>query len=180
MEEYQHGRSRAWFWKQALIAIVVSFYTEIRAHRLLTLRALVVGWTVWCSYAFLKSWLFSGPFFEILAYRLPLAFGHGSPGGLVWWILRLSAWAGSGWVVARLHRNHATTMVLAFTVPVFLWKLQILPWTCHLVVDAMVEPRYRLELLAELMGIVLPPTCTLLGGLSTASAERQPDAQVAT
>lgn len=179
IEEYQGGRSRAWFWKQVLIAIVVSFSTEIRAHSLLTLRAVATGWAAWYSYAFLKGWLFSGPFFQILAYRLPLSFGHAAPGGVVWWILRLAVWAGSGWLVARLHRDRATTMVLAFSLSVFLWKLQTLPWTCHLALDAIADPRYRLELLTELMSIILPPVCTLLGGLSGAGTEEQPNAQPA-
>jgi hypothetical protein len=179
IEEYQRGRSRVWYWKQVVIAIVVSFCTGIRAHSLLTLRAMATGWAVWYSYASLKSWLFSQAFFQTLAYKLPLAFGH-APGGLVWWIARLSVWAGSGWLVARLHRDHATTMVLAFTASVFLWKLQILPWTCHLVVDAIGDPRYRLELLTEMMGIILPPLCILLGGLFGAGAQGQPNPEAAT
>ena len=41
MEAYQRGRSRAWYWKQVLAAIVVSFYQEIMAHPVLAFRAIV-------------------------------------------------------------------------------------------------------------------------------------------
>ena len=174
MEEYEHGRSRIWYWKQVLIAIAVSFYTDIRAHSLLTLRALATGWAAWLSYYYVKSWVFSHAFFHVLSFKLPLAFGHE---GLVWWILRLGAWGGSGWLVARLHREHATTMVLAFATSIVVWKLQILPWTCHLTVDAIGDARYRFELVAELMGIILPPVSSLLVGLSDSRAERQPNTQ---
>jgi hypothetical protein len=45
IEEYGQGRSIAWYWRQVLVAIVVDFRKEVRAHKLLALRALVVGWT---------------------------------------------------------------------------------------------------------------------------------------
>jgi hypothetical protein len=45
IEEYSQGRSTAWYWEQVLIAIVVNFGKEVRDHKLLALRAIVVGWT---------------------------------------------------------------------------------------------------------------------------------------
>jgi hypothetical protein len=180
IEEYERGRSRIWYWNQVLIAIAVSFCKELRAHPLLTLRALATGWAVWLSYASLKTWLFSHGFFQVLAFRLPLVFGrHGYTQGLVWWMLRLCAWGVSGWLVARLHREHATTMVVAFAASIFFLNLQLVPWTCHLAVVAIDDPRYRLEFLAELMRIFLPPVMALLVGLSGSGAETQPNVRAA-
>src|SRR5215475_7008908 len=45
-ERYGHGRSRVWYWRQVAVAIIVSTFKDIRNHKLLTLRALIVGWLV--------------------------------------------------------------------------------------------------------------------------------------
>ena len=45
-ERYRRGRSPIWYWRQAAAAIVVSFFQEVRSHKLLTVRAIVVGWGV--------------------------------------------------------------------------------------------------------------------------------------
>src|SRR4249919_3771120 len=45
LEEYRTGRrTRVWYWRQALLAIVVEAAEEFRRHPWLTLRALAVGW----------------------------------------------------------------------------------------------------------------------------------------
>jgi len=44
IEEYSQGRSVAWYWWQVLVAIVVDFGKEVRAHKVLALRAIAVGW----------------------------------------------------------------------------------------------------------------------------------------
>jgi hypothetical protein len=46
VEEYGRGRSRAWYWRQVLIAIAIGFSTEVIAHKLLALRAVITGWAV--------------------------------------------------------------------------------------------------------------------------------------
>jgi hypothetical protein len=43
MEQYGQGRSRSWYWRQVFMAVGESFITEIRLHKLLLLRALVIG-----------------------------------------------------------------------------------------------------------------------------------------
>ncbi len=146
--------------------------------KLMTLRGLAAGWAAWLSYYCIKSWLFSH-FFQRLAFRLPLAFGHGLTQGLVWWVLRLCAWVACGWVVARLDRENAPKIVLVFAASVLLWKLQILPWTWHLAVIGMGNPRYRLELVAEVMSIILPPLFALAGGVLAARAQPQSNLQPA-
>ena len=39
-EEWAAGRGRVWFWRQVLTAIVSACVRDIRAHKLLTIRAL--------------------------------------------------------------------------------------------------------------------------------------------
>jgi len=53
IEHYTQGRSRAWYWRQVLIAIATGCWRDIRAHKLLAVRALAVGWTI----ILLERWL---------------------------------------------------------------------------------------------------------------------------
>jgi hypothetical protein len=62
-ERYLHGQSRVWYWRQVAVAIVVSTFKDIRNHKLLTLRALIVGWLVfWFLWARLVQ--YGVPFIE--------------------------------------------------------------------------------------------------------------------
>ena len=45
-ERYASGRSRLWYWRQALQAIVTGFCREVWGHKLLAIRALLLGWLI--------------------------------------------------------------------------------------------------------------------------------------
>ena len=45
-EQYAEKNSAWWYWRQTLGGIVVTTLKDIRNHKLLTLRALIVGWFV--------------------------------------------------------------------------------------------------------------------------------------
>ena len=45
-EQYAEKNSAWWYWRQTLGGIVVTTFKDIRNHKLLTLRALIVGWFV--------------------------------------------------------------------------------------------------------------------------------------
>src|SRR5216684_4519442 len=57
-EQYQHGRSLTWYWRQVLSTILVGVMKDLREHRLLAIRsviltsAVVVGWVecTWVAY----------------------------------------------------------------------------------------------------------------------------------
>jgi hypothetical protein len=165
MEEYRSGRSGAWYWRQVLMTIAVTFWKEISAHKLLAVRAVATGWGGWYVYGlFVRPWV-NGLLLPF-AHDLPLAFKFGATSGFAWWIIWLSVWAAIGWVVARFHREHQTAMVLIFSASVLLWKLQILPWTfSSLVVDAIGDWRYAPYIVSNLTSVILPPVCILIGGL---------------
>src|SRR5215472_15170633 len=44
IEEYAQGRSAAWYWRQVLIAVLIGCSNQVRRHKLLTVRAVIVGW----------------------------------------------------------------------------------------------------------------------------------------
>src|SRR2546425_2422723 len=65
IEEYQRRRSRAWYWKQVVSAIALEAARDIRAHRLLALRAVVTGFAALSA----CSWLLTRFGLNVLAKR---------------------------------------------------------------------------------------------------------------
>lgn len=132
-ERYRAGRSAAWYWQQAFIAICSSTANEIRVHKLLALRAVVIGWASLLVCMLTIPVLFNASRAAIsglLGSRL--LWGSSGLGDLnryfdiqeklrAWTLalpafvlLTYAAFASAGWSVARLHRPHAKAMVLAF------------------------------------------------------------------
>jgi hypothetical protein len=112
VEQYLLGRSPLWLWRQVLGAIVVSSAHLIWRHRILALRALMIGWGA--------SYVFGKCYWEFVISPLGLA-----PQGLqrlqfvnalflVTVLHRALLWASTGWLVGRLHRPYQRPMVLAF------------------------------------------------------------------
>ena len=83
VERYENRPSSIWFWRQALSTIAVCLIRDVRAHKFVTLRAMLVGT--------LAVWVFA--WWLRLPWPLP--------------------WALSGWAIARLHRDNGLAMVVA-------------------------------------------------------------------
>jgi hypothetical protein len=155
VEEYGRGRSTSWYWKQVVAAFVVNFVREVRTQPLLAARTVASVWSVWYLYGFVfRSSL------QKLTIPLPPTIGF------MWLLAGCGAWAGAGWIVARLHREHETAMVLLFATSVLLWKL---PWFYQLFVDTLCNVRYGPYLLNDFLDSVLTFVSVLLGGFWTSS-----------
>jgi len=129
-EQYLQKDSAMWYWRQAMSAIPVSFFKEIRGHKRIAARALLTGWVMWIlcgksifplvSPFFFGAWTvmwmpvlgqvgLARPFYLIFtafANALPLIVG-----------------AMCGWLVARFHRNQQTAVVLLFAGSILLMDL---------------------------------------------------------
>ena len=154
VEEYHHGRSAGWYWRQVLAGIVTSFAQELRRHTLVAFRAIVTGWIA----MFLFGWLLGDPMFDwldaqgrLMAPRIYPSMVIGSIGYVV-----------SAWTVARLHRAHRAATVMAFLACALVLQL---PRLCALIVDAVGHPRYLPYLSGHLAGMVLTVVSILVGGL---------------
>ena len=66
VEEYRRGRSVAWYWRQVIVAILVGCGNDIRAHKLLTVRALITGWAT----LILSSYLLIFPLYKLYSRAL--------------------------------------------------------------------------------------------------------------
>jgi hypothetical protein len=167
MEEYRKGRSTAWYWRQVLIAIAVGSANTIRAHKVLALRAIFVGW----SAQYLTNYLIGHPVFDLYVALLR-KFGI-IPNWLQWHyydyplLLPMCACAAfTGWIVGRLHRPHQAVMLFAFLASVLLWDL---PEFFRLTTDAISSPRFLPYLYVHSIEVSLTAISILFGGLCAES-----------
>jgi hypothetical protein len=105
LEEYRERQlSRLWFWRQSLVAILACSGSRIWDHKWLTLRAVVTGWLFASIVIRIGMKEVVHPWWDAIA-----------PPGL-YPLIALLPWLVNGWLIGRLHRPHATAMVLAYAV----------------------------------------------------------------
>jgi hypothetical protein len=123
VDEYASGRSRAWYWRQVLGAILSGCARDVAAHPVRAVAAVATGWATLLLLFFalgdrtaesLAGWIWQWD--RQTAYATQL-----------WWpfqtIAVLVSYAGftlSGLAVARLHRGHSGPMLIAYAVTVLL------------------------------------------------------------
>ena len=176
-EEYSGGRSRAWFWRQVLAAIVMASVRHVDAHPLRTAMAVATGWSTALLLFFTLGDRVAGPLAGWLwGWDRQTAYQTG-----VWWPFAICAWmvsyAGfivSAVTVARIHRRQAGPMLMAYaasmlvalavsavTVEVLsrLWDNRVpVPHTLFYVVSVALPYHWR-------SGLVLAPATILIAGL---------------
>jgi hypothetical protein len=114
IEEYTTGRSRLWFWRQAIAAIAAGTIRGIRGQPLRAVGAVALGWTVLgLVFLLLGDLVADGLAGLVWDWNRQAAYGGGT-----WWPFQISAtfvsYAGfalSGWLVARVHRRDPTMLV---------------------------------------------------------------------
>lgn len=110
VEQFGSGRSAAWYWRQALGSILLGSYQDVRLHKLMTLRAIVVGWGV-----LTVPWSIVRTIVRTFGFPLHLGLFEVS------YVLFMSIVAfASGWVVRRWH---PPGMVLGYGLFVLLFGL---------------------------------------------------------
>jgi len=98
LEERASGRSRAWYWRQVLVAVGHSIVDEARRHPALTLRAAALASIVYCLV--LAIALFT---YGILFSFLYPPMGESS-GLFIFFSLEFVPGLLAGWTLARTHR----------------------------------------------------------------------------
>jgi len=122
LEEYVAVRSGAWYTRQVIAAIVVSAVGGIARHKLVALRAIVVGWVVLLLFFGTAGDVLAGGSRHWISYRID-DFGLWVFGSDTWQVVRfLPPWfCGffiAGALVGRTHRVHAAAMLAAFILSV--------------------------------------------------------------
>jgi len=171
IEQYERGRSRFWFWRQVVAAVVTSFFNQIRSHWLLALGAVLIGWCVW---SILNTGLTMGLDMLVNPWetRLPTL------AGLIWWTAWLANRAISGWIIGRFYGKGRVAFVLLFSFTVFVWKAKIFQWPFYLDYEwplrLILNTHEDVRFLPALVSMILAPLFVLLGGLSGAAPEERP------
>lgn len=103
-ERYRNSGSPIWYWRQALVSIVTSFFHEIWGHKLQAVRALLTGWLVKaiCLVAYARAFPNRRIFFDGVDLSLFVA------------LAAIAAMIFSGWLIARTNRSHARAMVFLY------------------------------------------------------------------
>jgi hypothetical protein len=172
-EEYGREHSRAWFWRQTVVAVIKKGATDVRSHKRLAIRAVIIGWMVesligWTTKQFVipllqGSWSWRSEVWldAQLGFRIiPLPFLITAAVGAVV----------TGWVVARVHRPHAMPMLLIYLASFLLFE-----------VGGFVNSFDRgLRAFGGVYGLtfnsvfpfIVVPACLMLGGLLSAQPHR--------
>ena len=101
----QYSGSRLWYLRQAIVAIVVSFFKEVSAYKLIAIRALLMGWTVKTAWLmFVQIAFMGGP--RDFPESLLLASAAGS----------IAVCAFSAWLVSRISGPQYRPMVLLYII----------------------------------------------------------------
>ena len=133
IERYYGGRSSTWYWWQALAATTLTVLRDIRTHRTLALRAILVGWVAqWVLLFLLRrpvrdlsnvvgkwiwNWTIENEFDRVRA----LWFGGLGGVGVPVFLTMVAVAALTGWIVAVFHRSQQATLVTLYaaSMPIF-------------------------------------------------------------
>jgi len=175
VEEFQSGKSSAWYWRQAAGIVSAAVLREVRLHPTAVALCLLLGWfcawevsttvvrltidAVWRSYS---SWYFANggfpppplaPFTWILDFAIPIA-----------------ANAFGGFAAARVYRGHRPVMALMFAVLVVLGQIAIFVWMSTTFDTTTIPAHYVFEPTPpqNVASFAMPPLAALLGGMLAA------------
>jgi hypothetical protein len=182
-EQFERGRSRSWYWRQAVEASVLSSVGDLLAQKLPTFRALVLGWAMllFCNFVVLSplsrfdEWLFTtGLVSHYVGWQWPV--GEALPVALLG--------ASSGWIVGRTHRVNAVPITFAFAFSVAVYSTARIGWVLY---EVAVSPHmmWMVSWPSLFLTKIAAPLGVLVGGLLstpsrvTALATDSPSAPIA-
>ena len=153
IEQYAAGRSRTWYWRQVILALVISAGREVRTRKLQAVRAVVVGYVTGASLNYFTTSLaarFVGGYTAYLAF-LPLAF--------------FSA-AASGWIVRRTHPRAMVLIWAGFWLVASVVAFAVYAWLP-------ISERMPAPILAFFVAVdfIIAPLGVLAGGLWGSSGD---------
>ena len=175
-EQIHRGRSVWWYRRQVVGTILSGLAADLTAHKLLAVRALVIGWSV--IYLVLQ---FIGPLIQQTRTMLFSRWGsalwgeseilrqlwrdYSLPFVLLWCLIFMTI----GWIVTSLHRRHLPAIVLLFSATLLIPApfLALETWRLLGMCCWGTESDRWAVVFYTLVSIVVYPLCVLIGGLCT-------------
>jgi hypothetical protein len=164
IEQYRQGRSRAWYWWQVLVAIVVATIREVRLHWIIAIRALVIGWGVLIGLAAFIAPHVVAPAFRFLNNRgLMMSQWRVHYYWDLMWAIDCAEGLIAGWIVGRAHRRHQAPTVLVCAASVL---LAALPGLFSDVVNVVQDPAaWNFALSVHVTTLLITGLSIVIGGL---------------
>jgi hypothetical protein len=159
-ERYATKQSSRWYWRQAVSTVAVSILADVWSHKLLAVRAVFCGVVAASVLRYVLFGVAASPMGNVIE-TLSGESRHVFLGrwGAVFFL------GGAGWVVSRLHRGHAATMVLVFAAVLLLANSPELERrAANALIDARYVPALRELLLAQSLWVI----SILFGGVASA------------
>ena len=162
-----------WYRRQVLAAILAGNVHDLAAHKMLALRAVTIGWTLYFLFSFPVTW--AGSMAENWLRQHVILCDPGSF-SCQFWLNQLSAElliyvaaAVSGGIVARLHHKHWVAMLSVYAASVLLFECGMVAWMVSRGVPPV--PVSRATLIVANFTVVVRPFCIVLGGMWAARSE---------
>jgi hypothetical protein len=119
-ERYRSVRSGGWYWQQVLRAIITGVFTEIRAHKLLAVCNVVIGWAVVLGLTLLAA----PPFTRLQTWAIA-TWGNDAVTHFALFpieaIIAAVMGAATGWTLSPRHGSQSLAMVLLFGLGHMAW-----------------------------------------------------------
>ena len=175
-EEYRSGRSRGWLVWQAIVAAAVASGRGMRQHKILTIRAILVGLI---SVRGVSGFVYM-PLRETIDSALT---AHGFSGPPLWFVfepyvvnpvLFLVCGMAVGWIIGSSHRPHSVPVVAGFAVVAV---LTIMPEIYRLLLGSMTNTRFIPYLYRQISHAGMTVVGLLLGAVLSASPSEHTEPQ---
>ena len=150
-----------------LAAILVGTVHDLAAQKMLALRTLTIGWTLYYVFSFPVTW--AGSIGEDWLSEQVILCAPDSFWCQFWRnqlsveLLIYVAAAVSGGIVARLHRQHWVAMLSLFAASVLLFECGMISWMVYQ--SATPVPLSRVALILANLTVVVRPLSVFVGGM---------------
>jgi hypothetical protein len=159
LEQWRAGRSRLWFWRQLLAAVVICIWRDIQTHKKVAMSGIAIGMVSLWGIAALTTVTLSS--FGLLIHAVDWRWPH----YIQLFTIAFTYTTASGWIVGRLHHTHRTTAVFAFfafVITGFVWQLPLYYAVAPSIFFSTILPHLPFFVFASLLGA----PSILIGGLS--------------
>ncbi len=172
LEQFEEGRSRLWYWRQATGAFATHALGALRAHAPSFIAAILVGcvlsslWQLGCSLAFQSVYV---DLAEVKQHPWTLEALLRLAGMQANMASEYALCFTSAWVVTRVHRAHQRAVLAAFVATLI---AQRIPAIARLVLDGATDAGSAVSVATQIILSALRAACTLVGGLWATRSKR--------